>query len=85
MTVGAVKPVICTTCEISKATSTSSLSASLVTPPTKAGLFSYFSRYMRTVAPLPAVPERRKTTREPSTMRMRMPWLGEMLPSIGSM
>jgi hypothetical protein len=29
----------------------------------------YFSKYIRTVAPLPAVPDKRKITREPSVNR----------------
>jgi hypothetical protein len=39
---------------------------------------------MRTVAPDPAVPERRKMTREPSSMRKRTPWFLLSEPSTGS-
>ena len=45
---------------------------------------TYFSMYMRTVAPEPAVPDSRKITLEPSSMRNRMPWFLLIEPSTGS-
>ena len=45
---------------------------------------SYCSMYMRTVAPDPAVPDKRNINLDPSYMRKRIPCLAATEPSTGS-
>jgi hypothetical protein len=73
ITVGLESPVILASCEICKATLTRLCKALVVASNNLSGLLSYFSKYIRTVAPEPAVPDKRKTIREPSVNKIRIP------------
>lgn len=83
ITEGSFLPVSASICDSSRAASTTSFITSYSSsPPSVAtavrsssfsGSFSYFSRYMRMVAPADPVPERRNTIRLPSSAKNRIP------------
>ena len=73
MTEGDANPVNAMMSLICNPTATSGSKANEVDCNNSFGFDSYFSKYTLTVAPLPAVPDKRKTTREPSTNKIRIP------------
>merc|ERR1719183_379830 len=85
MTVGSERPVNSASFETSIAMVASGLQTSIAFAKSSPPGATYFSRYMRTVAPATPVPDKRKTKREPPSRKKRIPWFFDTDPSTGSL